>query len=553
MFRLLWRPSLTVPKTEATTLLRQAEADEVARAVAQLVAVDGVAPQDILVLSRRRAALTLVAEALARRNVPHVAPEDLLLSQLPEAQDLLAMLDVLASPTQSLSLARALKSPLFGASDADLLELSRRAGNTWAWWSALLRCADDVGASAALQRAARLCAAWAAAAPALPPHDLLDRIVHEGELLPRLAAVVPSAQRARAFDAVRALLAAALELDGGRYASPYAFVRALRARRIEAPASQQADAVRLLTIHGAKGLEARVVFLVDAQPEPPRRDAMSVLVEWPADCPQPVRVAFVASQARAAPSLGALMEDEKFESAREEANALYVALTRAREQLFVSRTPPHRKHEPSWWARLEPWAQPWAASASALAPADAAGWAEVVTLAPPLRPIVASPPDHAALPSDDSAAAALGRAVHRVLEWAAQPGARAAPDFGTSARAAARAFGVADARAVRAVAERIWASPACRRFFDADSIAWAGNEVSVAAADGAPRRIDRLVLLREPERAWWVLDYKLAGDPLQDAALRAQLADYRSAVAALAPGERVHAAFITGGGQLVIA
>jgi ATP-dependent helicase/nuclease subunit A len=138
-----------------------------------------------------------------------------------------------------------------------------------------------------------------------------------------------------------------------------------------------------------------------------------------------------------------------------------------------------------------------------------------------------------------------------VLEWAARPGA-AAPDLPTLARAAARAFGVADAAAVLAVAERVWASPACRRFFDASALEWAGNEVSVASADGRPRRIDRLVLLRPPERAWWVLDYKLAADPRRDPVLRAQLVDYRRAVAALVPGERVHAAFITGRGELVV-
>ncbi len=265
----IWRPSLTTPRVEAKAVLREAEAAQVAQAIDHLIHVQGVAAQDILVLARKRSVLVHAADALALHHVPHVAPEDLLLSQLPEVQDLLAMLDVLASPSQSLSLARALKSPLFGVSDAELLDLSLRARAGGGWWPALLACGRDAGeAGAALHRAATLCAAWASVAPTLPPHDLLDRIVHEGELMPRLAAAVPPERRARALDAVRALLAAALELDGGRYSSPYGFVRALRSRKVKAPSSQQEGAVRLLTIHGAKGLEARAVFLMDAQPEP---------------------------------------------------------------------------------------------------------------------------------------------------------------------------------------------------------------------------------------------------------------------------------------------
>jgi ATP-dependent helicase/nuclease subunit A len=546
-----WRPSLTVPRTAAKPVLREAEAGEVAQAVAQLVQRDGVAPEQILVLARKRDVLVLVADALARQRVPHVAPEDLLLSELPEAQDLIAMLDVLASPMQSLSLARALKSPLFGASDDDLLALSRRAtSKAGLWWPALLGCANDASASPALQRAACLCAAWAAAAPSLPPHDLLDRIVHEGELMPRLAATVPSAQRARSLDVVRALLATALELDGGRYASPYGFVRTLRASRVAAPASQQDGAVRLLTIHGAKGLEAQVVFLVDAQPEPTPADRMSLLIDWPVASPRPACVAFVASTTRCPPSLRALWAEESVEREREEANALYVALTRAEQRLVVSRTPPRSDQEasPSWWTRLAPHASAWVAQpveARAVAGDDA----EVVALPTPARKVEPTPSPTTA----DDAAAALGQAVHRVLEWAAQRNQGDAPDFDVLARAAARAFGVPDAQAVRRVAERIWASPECRRFFEPALVEWAGNEVAVASADGLPRRIDRLVLLREPERAWWVLDYKLAADPAGDAALQAQLAAYRQAVAALVPGQTVRAAFITGQGRLVAA
>jgi ATP-dependent helicase/nuclease subunit A len=150
--------------------------------------------------------------------------------------------------------------------------------------------------------------------------------------------------------------------------------------------------------------------------------------------------------------------------------------------------------------------------------------------------------------TDDAAAAALGQAVHRTLEWASRQGAR---DLAPLAQAAALAFAVPDARVVQTIAQRILASPACQPFFDRDRIAWSGSEVAVASPDGQPRRIDRLVLLAAPERCWWVLDYKLNTAPQDDPALMGQLADYRAAVAALAPGEPVRAAFITAAGELI--
>jgi ATP-dependent helicase/nuclease subunit A len=113
------------------------------------------------------------------------------------------------------------------------------------------------------------------------------------------------------------------------------------------------------------------------------------------------------------------------------------------------------------------------------------------------------------------------------------------------------AFAVPDARAVQAIAQRVLTSPSCCRFFDPRLIEWAGSEVAVASAGGQPRRIDRLVLLAAPERCWWVLDYKLTHAPQDEPALLAQLADYRKAVAALAPGEPVRAAFITAAGELI--
>jgi ATP-dependent helicase/nuclease subunit A len=65
------------------------------------------------------------------------------------------------------------------------------------------------------------------------------------------------------------------------------------------------------------------------------------------------------------------------------------------------------------------------------------------------------------------------------------------------------------------------------------------------------RRIDRLVRLTGAGGAWWVLDYKLSGSPLDDPAYRSQLAEYRRAVEVLVPGEPVRAAFVTAAGELL--
>jgi len=542
----IWRPSLSVPRVQAKALLREAEGGAVARAVRTLVLDEGVAPGDILVLARTRAVLAHAAEALAALHLPHVAPEELRLAESPEAQDLLAVLDVLASPGQSLSLARALKSPLFGASDQDLLQLARAARSAReraGWWHALMNCGAE--ASAPLQRAARLFAQWSAVADTLPPHDLLDRIVHDAEVLPRLAAAVPPERHARAMESVQALIGAALELDGGRYASPYNFVRALRQRRVLVPASEHADAVRLLTVHGAKGLEARVVFLMDADPQPRRTETAALLVDWPVERTQPARVAFIADEARCPPSLQDLLAQERVARSREEANALYVALTRARQRVIVSRTPPHHSGDaPSWWSRLEPLASPWQPLDRDTVPVDS-GQASCMAPLPLRRTRLASP---SVIDVRDSDAARLGQAVHRMLEWAARPGA---PAREALAAAAALEFAPLDARPVLAIAARILDSASCRRFFDPQTLAWAGNEVPLAGADGQVLRIDRLVKLAGDGDAWWVLDYKLSADPLGDAANVMQLAVYRQAVAALVPGETVRAGFITGDGALI--
>jgi ATP-dependent helicase/nuclease subunit A len=513
-------------------------------------------PGDIQVLCRKRASLRLVGKALAALHLPFAAAEDFSLLSSPEVRDLVALLDVLASHQHDLSLAHALRSPVFDASDADLIALATQVQADPAvsdWWTALQTLPQP---SAALRRARELLARWQVAAQRLPPHDLLDGIVAEGEVRERYAAAVPAELRPAALAAIDALLGQALMQDGARYATPYNFVRALRrsARKVAAPV--RADAVQLLTVHGAKGLEARVVFVMDADPEAKNADTATLLVDWPVESPHPLHCAFVYNEAQCPPSLANVFEREVAARRREELNGLYVAMSRARERLVFSATEPHRHPvDESWWQRIAAHAIAWApAAVSRSAQPALASNATKLRCLPLWRPAPAAERTPIAGPAraaeaDNPASSRLGQAVHRVLEWAAAPG-QTEPVIDLLASAAAREFGVAAADVAQR-AGRIWRSPDCARFFRGSALRWAGNEVPVSEA-GELLRIDRLVELDEANGpVWWVLDYKLQHAPQQIDSYRAQLQRYRRAVQTLQPGAAVRCAFISGEGAVL--
>lgn len=539
-----WRDSLTERRHEPRTAKAQDEARRAAAGVRQLLE-QGVAPGDVMVLARRNVTLARMAEALHALHVPCVAAEELRLADAIEVKDLMAVLDALVSHGNDLALAQALKSPLFGAGDDDLLALSQRVDRHAAagWWGALMAWHE---APPTLRRARELLAQWSDAARHLPPHDLLDRVVHQGDLMARLAAAVPPDRRIGALAAVDALVGLSLSLDGGRHASVYRFVRALRQRALGVRPPARSDAVRLLTVHAVKGLEARCVWVMDADPAERQESQPGVLVDWPVVHDVPRRVAFVADLRAPCASLVDLRAREQVAAQRGELNALYVAMTRARDLLLFSRTPASRVGSPSWWTRVLPHSaplEPVTAEPVAARAAETIALREWPVLGPEGNPPVEVTPA-------PSYAARLGRAVHRVLQWSTA--AAGAADFEAWAAAAAAEFDLplSAGRQIADSARTIRHSPALQRFFDARSFSWSADEFDVVH-EGTLLRLDRLVRFGPPHDAqWWVLDYKLALGAAQDAALLEQLERYRAAVRLLADGAPVHAALITGDGAL---
>lgn len=561
-----WRDSLTTPRHMEEDTLKTLEVRQAARWLAQQIQHSGgtLQPGDIMVLARKRERLGLMQSELVALGIPAQQPEKSDLGDLPEVQDIIALLDCLVSSSHDLSLARVLKSPLFGLHDSvmvDLVLCQRRMassdGETSPWWT-VIQTASDL--SVELQSAAAILMRWQQWVRDLPPHDALSLIYDDGDVLARYAATAPVALREAMLANLRAVLHAALQFNGGRYATPYAFVRALRAGGNPAPVQAQSHAVRLLTIHGAKGLEATLVVLLDTDAEAPRSESMGVLVQWPGEDAYPKKFIFLASEANPPVCAVETLAQERQARDREELNALYVALTRTQTTLAISAVQPHRASASSWWQRLLPQTEPVTETYTGQG-TDGEQAEQFQTAAPFLLKVLPREMNLATSRSGyadeaiksrantepgESLESRIGQAMHRLLEWHTPQ----APWTASQLNRLARDFALdplhVETARIMALGilkgEGAWA-------WDASALRWQGNEVALSF-QGQAMRVDRLVQLHSTSE-WWVLDFKSSHDPMALETLRAQLARYRAAVQRIQPGERVRAAFLTPQGRLL--
>ena len=549
-----WRDSLTTPREIPEETLRTLEARQAAHWIARQLASAKLQPSDVMVLSRKRAGLMPLQDELRKLHIAAQIGEKTELIDCCEVQDIVALLDVLVSPQHDLSLARVLKSPLFGLGDDALVQLALLQRESNQPWFELLQKTELLAQDG--RRLAAVLMQWKRWLDELPPHDALQAIYSQGDVLARFAAAAPANQREAVLANLRALLGVSLQLGGGRYATPYAFVRALKAGGVLAPAAVNPLAVRLLTVHGAKGLEAQAVLLLDTDTPERNADTMGVLVDWPGEAEWPTKFVFLASESHPPACAVPTLDAERVERQREELNALYVALTRARHTLAISSIEPYRAAERSWWQRLATLAT---AVVPGPQPAPVAVAATVASGIFYIKELPLAPVDYAqtaikkeakedqsdAAEEEDSPTARLGKAMHRLLEWG---------DASASNTAAAlREFELSPAQGVQAaaMAERILQGEGAW-VWDNTVVGWQGNEVDVMV-QGEALRLDRLVQRKDADNAghWWVLDYKSAHAPQNQPELMAQLRAYRAAVQAIYPDEVVKAAFLTAQGALV--
>jgi ATP-dependent exoDNAse (exonuclease V) beta subunit len=362
-------------------------------------------PGDIAVLLPTRLWLAAVEQALDTAGIGYRAESSSLVYATDEIRDLLLTLRAVDDPTDELALVAALRSPVFGCSDADL----------YRWRVVLGRrfeapepgdAADDDPVGAALTEVA----GWRATKAWSTPSQLLDEVIGARGLL-ELAVVdgrPDDRWRRLRFLVDQARAWSDAGNSGLRDYLAWASRQADETSRVAEVVLPETDteAVRLMTIHAAKGLEFPIAVVAGLSTEP--RGAVGVQVAFPPGQPPAVRT----SAENTTEAFEAFRPVDQQMGFHERIRLLYVACTRARDHLVVSL---HRKHERGINTK--------ASNAELLAAAGAADRAA------PLVPVAATtavtppgpPPTH---PWDDADA---WRVEHdRAMGHAGRPGTVAA-------------------------------------------------------------------------------------------------------------------------------
>jgi ATP-dependent helicase/nuclease subunit A len=286
---------------------------------------------DMLVLVRRRGnAFDAVIQALKHANIPVAGADRLKLTEHIAIIDLMNLADALLLPQDDLALAVALKSPLFGLTDDDLFGLAwQRTGSLRQALSRHAGTSPPFGD--ALRRLEACERRFATETPFAFYAWLLGGDGGRRRILKRLGH--------EATDALDEFLELALGYEGKAPASLQGFMAWLRAADTEVKRDMEItrDEVRVMTVHGAKGLEAPVVFLVDTTTSPSDTQRLR-LINLPTGNAAPHAPGVVVwagrkadDPANVAAARLAMLADTEDEYRR----LLYVAMTRAADRLII--------------------------------------------------------------------------------------------------------------------------------------------------------------------------------------------------------------------------
>ncbi len=579
------RNPLTEAREEADSGAREGEAGQFAATISDIVETWSVQESDgstryatygdIMVLVRKRTHLRIYEAALREKNIPFLTSRRGGLLETLEAEDIQALLMFLIAPFADLQLAQVLRSPMFSCSDNDLMQLAAvevkstvelpvnveasiphfpkgGLGGICTWWSKLNHLAIINNISPELQRAHHLLKNWLSRADKLPVHDLLDHIYFSADLAHRYAAAVPEAMRTGVQANLQALLEVALDVDGGRYPSLPRFLaelRELREAENESPdegkVGEVGNALRIYTVHEAKGLEAPIVWLLDANDTRSKNDGYGVLIDWPTNAALPAHFSLYGTLASQGKMRQPMFEAEQQYAKREAMNLLYVAITRAKQVLLVSgngknEEAEQKKNVLSWYDRI---AQNIAQTGNPLL-----SKANIIKTVAPQTKLLIDADLQRLLPtgkqlSIETLEQGRGTWLHALLQQLTTPGVVA----DQAALQIRCGISSAEIDALWQQAQALLAQPALHRFFNATQYLSAHNEMPYVNARGEIKRIDRMV---EFDTEVWVLDYKTSAN--HDAApYRAQMAEYLSAMQSVYAKKQVRCALVFADGKLI--
>lgn len=540
----------------------------------EMLASEGrpIKPGDVMILVRRRERF---AEAMIRclkeRGIPVAGSDRMVLTEQLAVMDLMALGRFLLLPEDDLTLAEVLKGPLVGLDDDDLFALAW--GRDGTLWEALrLRAGERETWQSAKDGLGRLLDR----ADFVPPFEFFSDVLGPGggrrKILGRLGV--------DAGDPLDEFLALAQMYERDHVPSLQGFLHWLEAGRTEIKRDLEhgRGEVRVMTVHGAKGLQANVVFLPDTCTVPdPRLDARVLWHE--ADPPAALWPAFRANEEA---TCRALREAARMRQAQEYRRLFYVAMTRARDRLYVCGWETTRgRGEDCWYNRIEAalkeraevvdvgFDEPgWRVSdpqteapdgrGEAAAEAADAGPPPAWVLRPPPpeadppRPLTPSHPDGEEPPvvsplgGDDGLRFRRGRLIHALLQTLPQlaPSVRLAAAEAFLAR---RAHGL-DAAAQSAIAAETLAVLEHPEFGIIFGPAGRAEVPLVGTVGGRSisAQVDRLVVMPE---AVLVVDFKTNRPAPSDPAavpviyLR-QMAAYRQALGAIYPDRPVRCALL---------
>jgi len=294
-----------------------------------------VAPGDILVLVRKRDGFvpTLLRTLKATTDIPVAGADRLRLTDHIAVQDLMALGRFVLLGDDDLSLAALFKSPLLDLDEDDLFRLTAGRPEGLSVWQRLLDLAES---DERYQRAVARLKRWTARAAILPPHDfyaaLLGPDAGRSAYLARLGHEVG--------DVLDEFLGLTLDHEQAGLPGLQSFLAMLETEtpEIKREMEGQSGAVRIMTVHAAKGLEAPIVFLVDSGGEAfqhSHQPRLWLLPTTPEAHDPPSVPVWLADKEHENDAIAPVRETMRGQAEEEYRRLLYVGLTRAADRLVV--------------------------------------------------------------------------------------------------------------------------------------------------------------------------------------------------------------------------